>query len=196
MSDIDKILNIKQTGLKLAAGNLLVSTPLLNDFYFGHCVILITEYDKAGSVGLILNKRTKSRVNELVPSLSAVDMPLFIGGPVNQDQVFYIHNNKFVENTLPIGNDLFWGGDLNQISDFIKDGIFTKNDIKFFLGYSGWSANQLETEIKTDSWVVTKPSNSGFIFQNGEFNLWKSIVTDLGSEYKKWFIFPTNPLDN
>ncbi len=196
MSEIDNILKIKQTGLKLAKGNLLVATPLLYDFYFGKSVIILTEHSEEGSVGLILNKKANKQVKELVPSFNDIDLPLFLGGPVNQDQLFFIHNNSFVEETFSIGNGLFWGGNLQQVIDFINDGIISKDNIKFFLGYSGWSSMQLQNEINTNSWVITKPDNIYNILQNSDNSLWKSIVASLGKEYKKWFVFPTNPIDN
>jgi len=196
LSEIDKILKIKQTGLKLAPGNLLVSTPLLHDFYFGHSVILLVEHERTSSMGFILNNMSQNLVSEIVPELEEIDFPIYIGGPVSHDRAFFIHKNKQIQGSISLKNGLFWGGDIEQVKDFIRDGIISKNEIKFFLGYSGWAGQQLENEIKTDSWIITKPNSIDEILQsNGSF-LWKSTVAKLGNEYKQWFNFPINPMDN
>lgn len=196
MGQIDKILKIKQTGLKLEAGNLLVSTPLLHDFFFGHSVILIVEHLKTSSMGFILNNMTQNLVGEIIPGLEEIDFPIYLGGPVSHDRAFFIHKNKKINDTIPLKNGLFWGGDIDQVLDFIKDGLILEKDIKFFIGHSGWGAKQLVNEIKANSWIITKPYSIDDIIQSSGSLLWKSTVAKLGEEYKKWFNFPINPMDN
>ena len=52
--------------------------------------------------------------------------------------------------------NIFWGGDFKTVVDVINDGRLNENDIRFFLGYSGWDANQLENELNSNSWILTK----------------------------------------
>lgn len=196
MKDAYNILNIKQTGHVLDSGNLLVSTPLLHDFYFGHSVILLVEREFTSTMGFILNNLSRNVVSDIVIEMSDVHFPIFIGGPVNQDRVFYIYKNNNIHNSISINNGLFWGGDIDQIKNFIKDGIISKDEIKFFLGYSGWQEQQLEEEIRRDSWIITKPNSIDEILNTNANNLWKSVVAKLGKDYKNWFNFPVNPMDN
>lgn len=196
MSEIDKILKIKQTGLKLESGNLLVSTPLLHDFFFGHSVIILVEHDQTSSMGFILNNMSEGLVCEIVPELDEIYFPIYIGGPVNHDRIFFIHKNPEIHDSIPLNNGLYWGGDIEQVKEFIKDGIISEDDIRFFLGYSGWTEQQLENEIKTNSWIITKPYSIDELLRNNGSFLWKTIVSKLGKEYKQWFNFPINPMDN
>jgi len=196
LSEIDKILKIKQTGLNLESGNLLVSTPLLHDFFFGHSVILLVEHEQNSSMGFILNNMTEDLVCDIVPELDGVYLPIFIGGPVNHDRAFFVHNNKEVQDSIPLNNGLYWGGDIEQVKKFIKDKIISEHDIRFFIGYSGWTAQQLENEIKTDSWIIADPKPTEELLHSNPDYLWKTTVSKLGYQYKKWFNFPINPMDN
>ncbi len=196
MNTIDNILNFKQTGIKIEKARLLVSTPLLNDFYFGHSVVLLLEHEPKGSIGLVLNKKTDQAISNLIPELEGISSPIFIGGPVEHNHVFYIHKNAAVEDSNSIGTGLFWGGNIHQISDFIKEGIIPLSDIKFFIGYSGWGANQLEEELKSNSWIVSHIEAAGDILTSDSDSMWKTTIKNQKLNYKSWFNFPVNPQDN
>ncbi len=196
MNDIDKLLKIKQTGIKLEAGKLLVSTPLLNDFYFGHSVILICEHEESSSLGFILNNKIIDKVSQIIPSMTGIDLPIFVGGPVNQDRAFFIHNNKLIEDSIAINDNIFWGGNIEQVQVFIKEGLIKSNEIKFFLGYAGWTANQLEREINENSWIVSNIDLENNIFDDNVKFYWKKTIQKLGKNYKIWLNFPVNPSDN
>ena len=171
-------------------GKLLVASPsILNDHVFSRSVILMTENSSIGSMGFIVNKETNYSLEDLIPE-SKLNVPLFDGGPVNNDKLFYIHNNKNIPESIKIAENLFWGGDFNFIMNGIKEKKFHINSFKFISGYSGWEKNQLENEIKLKSWLIIKNDYDLIKIKN---NLWSKIIKDVGGETAYFFMAPDYP---
>ena len=76
---------------KATQGSLLVSEPFLLDSYFKRSVVLVSEHDDKGTLGFILNKPTGVKLNDAVDDFPKFDVPLFFGGPVETDTLFYVH---------------------------------------------------------------------------------------------------------
>ena len=70
------------------------------------------------------------------------------------------------------------------------------DEIKFFTGYSGWTAGQLEAELRENTWIVTDKYSPGTLFKHDEEKLWKDVVISLGSRYAHIANFPENPALN
>ena len=73
-----------------------------------------------------------------------------------------------------------------------KLGKINKSHIRFFLGYSGLSAGQLERELKENSWVIAKV-NSNIVLNNGGDDIWKKVLRGFKNKYKMWADFPDSP---
>ncbi|MDX1328971.1 MAG: YqgE/AlgH family protein, partial [Arenibacter sp.] len=136
-------------------GKLLIAEPTLSgDVSFHRSIVLLAEHNGEGSVGFILNKPLNHNINDLVTEIEA-SFPVYNGGPVEQDNLYFIHKvPDLIENSIEIADGIFWGGDFSCIIDLINNRIITENDIRFFLGYSGWSSLQLEEELHSKSWIV------------------------------------------
>lgn len=174
-------------------GRILVSEPFLNDTYFRRSVVLLTEHSKEGSVGFVLNKPVELSVNGILKDFPEIDASVSIGGPVNTNTVHYIHNvGDLIPNSVEVMKNLWWGGDFDTIKELITQGKIKKNNIRFFLGYAGWSPNQLENELSENAWVVTELDASK-IMKSGDLNLWQDTLTNLGDKYRTWVNFPENP---
>ena len=193
MIDFSKIVEIKANNIKPERGRILISEPLLNDYYFSRSVILLAEHNEEGSFGIIMNKPLDVSFNEVVKDFPTFGGDIFLGGPVKSDSLFYIHTlGDIVENSYEIINGLFWGGETKIIKDMIISGHIKSNQIRFFLGYSGWNPNQLEEELKRNSWVVSN-TNSDFLL-NVDYNLlWEKSLISLDKDYEIWTKFPKNP---
>ena len=88
------------------------------------------------------------------------------------------------------------GGDFNALSLALEKGTITSDSLRFFIGYTGWSENQLQTEINEKTWVVLeKPSNLN-VFHTEDESLWKELIQTKGPKYKLMSEFPVNPSDN
>jgi putative transcriptional regulator len=116
-----------------------------------------------------------------------------MGGPVAPDTIHYLHSLGYiVPKSVQIEENIFWGGDIDSIRGLIKTGQVKKSQIRFFLGYSGWSAGQLERELKENSWVIAKV-NSDIIMNNRGEDTWKRVLRSLKNKYRRWADFPDSP---
>jgi putative transcriptional regulator len=178
---------------KPAGGHILVSQPSLNDRFFNRSVIMLADHGPDGSFGFIVNKPARIRLSSVTDVFGAFDMELFLGGPVQVNNLFYVHTKgDIVKDSLKIINDVYWGGDMNEIREFIKSGKITENDIRFYAGYSGWQPKQLDREMTENSWIVMA-GQKRFVFGPRPSGLWKNIVLTLGKEYATWVNYPHDP---
>src|SRR5262245_51584614 len=133
-------------------GKLLISAPFLNDI-FKRSVILPTEHNEDGSVGFIINKPTDLKLHEVVEDFPRFDAKVYIGGPVQQNTLNFIHKaNDILEGGYEVLNGLHWNGNFELLKILIENGSLDPEDFKFFLGYAGWNPNQLINEINHNSW--------------------------------------------
>lgn len=196
MTDINDILKIRTNNLKPTKGKILISEPFLVDYYFKRSVVLLAEHNEEGSFGLIVNKPVDIILSDIIQDFPIFDTPVFLGGPVKTDSLYFIHTlGEEIENSLEITNGLFWGGEIEHVKELITIGKIQPNDIKFFVGYSGWVPKQLDGELARNSWLVSNTSAKQVMRSNPE-NLWKDTVKDMGSEYAYWTNFPTDPAHN
>jgi putative transcriptional regulator len=186
------IFKIKYNDIKPAKGRVLISEPFASDTFFSRSVVLLTEHDEEGTIGFILNKPIKKILSEISSEFGSFDAPVFLGGPVNRDNIYYIHTlgNKLPD-SIEIADDLFWGGNFNVLKDLISKGKIKSNEIRFFVGYSGWEKDQLNDEIINDSWLISDVEAQTVMEANDE--IWKKLVYKLGTKYRVWTNFPENP---
>jgi putative transcriptional regulator len=177
-------------------GGLLLSEPYLADPNFERTTILLTEHNEEGSVGFILNKPSDSRVSEVLNDLKEFDARVFIGGPVQQDTLHFIHRIPLLEDSIEIVSGLYWGGNFDQLISLIETKQVGAIDIKFFLGYSGWSGGQLDEELKIDSWIVSDQVSEELVFETEPDNMWKKAMQGLGGRFTVYSNYPADPRMN
>jgi len=182
------------SSISAAAGRLLISEPFMLDPNFKRSVILLTEYSEAGAMGFILNQPGEFFLGDILPEVSYSEMPVFIGGPVANDTLHFIHCcPEKIEGGIEIAEGVFWSGDFETVKKLITSYQLNSDEIRFFMGYSGWTAKQLDGEIKEDSWIVADKLNKEIIFTKNEENLWREVVIGLGQRYAHIANFPENP---
>lgn len=180
--------------IKPAAGKLLIAEPFMLDPEFKRSVILITEYTGQGVVGFVLNHTSGLYINDAVVDFPETDAKLFTGGPCNNDRLHFLHCcPEKISGGINIGNGIFWGGDFEVVKTMFKLSLITANEIKFFLGYSGWGAEQLDRELSLNSWIVSDRFDGSLIFMEDEESMWKMAITNLGERYAHIINFPNNP---
>ena len=181
---------------KLAAtgqGKILISEPFTKDNYFKRSVVFLTEHNEKGSIGFILNKPVEISVHEVLNNFPKIDAKISLGGPVNTNTVHYIHTlGETIPNSMKVIDNIYWGGDFEKLKLLIKLGAVKEDQIRFFIGYSGWNPKQLEREISRKYWIVTEISPEKIMSCHTENN-WKEILSRLGENYKIWANFPENP---
>lgn len=182
------------TILKPKKGNLLIAEPaIIGDISFNRSIVLLADHSHEGSIGFILNKPLEYSINDLIPEVEA-SFKVYNGGPVEQDNLYFIHKvPQLIPNSVEISLGIFWGGDFNRVAELISNNTINENDIRFFLGYSGWATNQLETELKANSWLVTENIYKKNIIEKDYEFFWKEKMLELGGEYSIWSNAPENP---
>ena len=182
--------------LKANRGKLLISEPTLADSYFKRSVVLLAEHNDSGTVGFILNKRVEMRLNEAIEEFKDFDFPLYFGGPVKRDNLFYIHTfGNLIDGSMPVSEGLHWGGNFDQLKELILQRKATEQEVKFFLGYSGWEPKQLDREMEEHSWFVSN-SNKLMVMQQSDKEMWRQVMKAMGSEFAMLSNFPDNPSMN
>ncbi len=196
MTDINDILKIRTNNLKPTKGKILISEPFLVDYYFKRSVVLLAEHNEEGSFGLIINKPVDILLSDVLKDFPIFDTPVFLGGPVKTDSLYFIHTlGADIENSLEITEGLYWGGEIEHVKELITIGKIQPNEIKFFVGYSGWVPKQLDGELAKNSWLVSNTSAKQVMKTNPE-NLWNDTVNKMGGDYAYWTNFPTDPTHN
>ncbi|HSC54415.1 MAG TPA: YqgE/AlgH family protein [Phnomibacter sp.] len=141
--------------MNLQAGMYLVSLSGDEDAMFGHATVFITEHHANGSVGFIVNKLFSRTLNELEAFRNSNPIPLYDGGPVDREHLFFIHRRPdLLAYDIEVGNGIFVGGDFATAVRLLNEKIIDHNDIKIFIGYCGWDDTQLEDEIAEEGWLV------------------------------------------
>ena len=165
--------------IKPKKGNLLIAEPaIIGDVSFNRSIVLLADHTEEGSIGFILNKPLEYTVQDLIPELEAT-FKVYNGGPVEQ-----------------ISLGIYWGGDFSKVAELIKNNAIKENDIRFFLGYSGWDKSQLDNELKANSWVVTENVYKKEIIEKDYESFWKEKMLEFGGEYSIWSNAPENPSYN
>lgn len=178
-------------------GNLLVSEPsIIGDDSFSRSVVLLTEFNTEGVVGFILNKPLDYTLDQLIPGIS-LKLEVYQGGPVETDNLYFLHNiPDLIPDSHLIEDGIYWGGDFHAVSELLNKGEITGDEIKFFLGYSGWDRTQLENELDSNSWVVVENTDSKNLLSDNMHDIWKKEMKNLGGEYELWSNAPENPSYN
>lgn len=186
--------NTPMIDLKPKKGKLLIAEPALTgDVSFNRSVVLLAEHNEDGSVGFILNKPLEYQITDLVTEIE-IPFQVYNGGPVEQDNLYFIHKvPHLINNSIEISDGIYWGGDFDMTIALINDETISEDDIRFFLGYSGWSSLQLDQELSSRSWIVVKNKYESGIIQKDSNAFWKEKMVELGGNYLLWSNAPENP---
>jgi putative transcriptional regulator len=192
MSSYSDIFSIRPEDKVPGRGKVLISEPFLSDRFFNRTIVFLTEHGPEGSVGFILNRVLELRVNTAVEELECWEENLSIGGPVSSDTLHYLHSlGEKIPGSRLVVPGIWWGGDLDVIRSLINSGHVNRDQLRFFLGYAGWSKGQLQKELKDNSWVIANVPNDVVMKSRGD--VWKDVLRSLDNKYKIWAEFPESP---
>lgn len=179
--------------MELSTGILLLSDPFLKDPNFARSAILLCEHTIDGSFGLVLNKKSNYLLSDLVEKAIGINITVYDGGPVQPNTMHFIHRQpNLIPESIEVADGIFWGGDFETIVTLLNEKSLSINDIRFFVGYSGWSEGQLAAEYEGKSWIVAE-AKPALIFLNKEELIWKKSLATLGGEYAQMSNYPTDP---
>lgn len=196
--DTRHLFDINVEHRSLSDGAMLVAEPFLREGYFNHAVITLIDYQPGeGSMGVVMNNRLPSTsLQEILPDIKREDkVPVYCGGPVNSDRLFFMHTlGHIFPDSGEVSPGLYVGGDFDAVVDYVNSGYQLEGHLRFFIGYSGWDAGQLEGECRENVWAVTpnllSPSET---LTGGEDAYWHKVVRLMGTPYRHWLLHPKNP---
>ncbi len=156
-------------------------------------VVFLCDHRDEGSFGFVLNRPYEQTLDQLLPDLEGFPIPVYYGGPVQTDTLHFIHS---LPDNIPDGQEItdavFWGGDFEQVLAMIRNRTLNLDNIRFFLGYSGWSNGQLDGELEEKSWLTAKGTRR-LVFHSNPEVAWKDAVRLLGPEYEEIINYPIDP---
>ncbi len=192
--DLD-IFKIQSNNISPQRGRILIAEPFLPGSYFNRAIVLLVEYSDEGAVGFILNKPVDFPINNFYEEFPDFDAKVYVGGPVNPDYLYFVHTlGERIPGSIKVMHNLYWGGSFDVLKELVRDKKITASDVRFFLGYSGWTSGQLEEEIEEDSWLIA-PIKVSHVMQSPD-HFWIEAVKSLGGKYRLWENFPENPTMN
>ncbi|MBL4585732.1 MAG: YqgE/AlgH family protein [Flavobacteriales bacterium] len=191
--NVTDIFSVPKQRIKAQTGRLLISEPFMQDPYFKRAVIFITEHNEKGSFGLIINKPIPMYLNEAIENAPVFDSKLGLGGPVQNETLYYLHlKGDLIPNSVEVIDGVYWGGDFETIKKMMLANELQPNDIRLFVGYAGWGEGQLKSEMDTKSWIVAK-ADKDLLFSKKPETLWSDILNTMGQPYSYMVNLPEDP---
>ena len=177
-----------------AGGRLLVAEPFLDEEYFSHSVVSLIDYERGGgAMGVVLNRRTPTMLADVLEDDSIkCDVPVFCGGPLALDRVFFLHTlgSDISPGARPYAPGMYVGGDFDAITDYVNSGYGLDGVVRFFVGYSGWDEGQLEQEIAEGTWALAEAAPGVPLLSGHGDTFWHRAVRGLGESYRPWRLVP------
>jgi putative transcriptional regulator len=169
--------------MQIQAGTILIAEPFMLDPNFKRSVVLICEHSDEGTTGFVLNKPLEMAIHELVPDFPESKSSVHVGGPVGMDSLHFLHNvGDLLENSMEVCSGVYWGGDFDKLRFLMENGVIRDENVKFFVGYSGWTPGQLDEEMAESSWLVDE-MDANYLFKVKPFVLWQTVLHNKGNTY-------------
>lgn len=182
---------IKQKDIK--AGSVLLAEPFMRDNNFKRSAIVLCEHNDEGTLGFVMNKPLNMKINELIADFPEFDAEVFFGGPVQTDTIHYIHNvGDLLDDSVKVLDGVYWGGDFTKLKLLIDADLIQSANIRFFVGYTGWSTGQLWDELKLKSWVHTA-MHANYLFKSKTSHLWEEVMNHKGGVFQVIARMPNSP---
>lgn len=163
--------------MKVQPGNIIISTYLLDDTSFEKVTVVITEHNEKGTIGYVFNQLFPRNFNELEEFKHSVPVPLYAGGPVQTDMLYFMHcRPDLITDGQQVANNVYMGGDFKKAVQLLNSGELPVADVRLYIGYCGWDVNELEAEIAEGSWQLTNASVD-LVFSTSTESAWKKLYT-------------------
>lgn len=163
----------------------LIAMPAMDDPNFAQGVTLLCQHDAEGAMGLTINRISDFTLGEVFEQMQIeceskemADIPVLLGGPVQPDRGFVLHDDsREWSSTLRFGDGLAVSTS-RDILEAMAKGQGPKNAV-IMLGYAGWTAGQLEAEIAANSWLTVE-ADQAILFHTAIHERWKAAAKSLG----------------
>lgn len=186
-----------RTNLAASQGCLLLSDPFTQDPYFTRSVILLCRHNEQETFGFVLTNHVEIDLNTLAKNLPNINAKVSIGGPVDENNLYFIHTlGDKIKGTQHIAGKLCFGGDSELLFRFLSENPKYISNVRFFIGYSGWDYKQLKEEMKENAWIAVNNIPESDLFTSSATDFWKACMIKQGVKFEMISKFPLNPNDN
>ena len=176
-----------QTPVQSLQGQFLLAMPSMGDPRFLRSVVYMVAHDSEGAMGFIINKRAEGLslgdilkdMPETVAKTGLVNLPVYVGGPVQNDRGFVLHTSDYEKTQNDLSQELPIA--LTQSADVLVDAAHGRGPetMRLFLGYAGWGPGQIEGELQINAWLVCD-ANIAEIFTSQSDDLYEKCVAAMG----------------
>lgn len=174
-------------------GSILIADPFLKDPNFLRTTVFLCEHKMQGSFGFVINRREEAVIGDLITGLEDCGFPVYYGGPVELNALHFLHQcPHLISGGIEVTDGIFWGGNFEEVTILLQKNMIKENQLRFFIGYSGWGEGQLEDELKEKSWLTTN-GNRNLVFHNNTELIWKDAIKQIGGEYVQLINYPIDP---
>lgn len=166
--------------------HLLIAMPALDDPNFARGVTLICQHSEDGAMGLTVNRPSDWRLGEVMRQIGVehtprdvADQRVLIGGPVQMERGFVLHEPCTPwESSARIADDLI----VTTSKDVLEAIAAGRGPQRYLvmLGYAGWSAGQLEQEMRDNAWLTAEPRDNDILFATPIEKRWDASARLLG----------------
>jgi putative transcriptional regulator len=192
----------EDSALTNLTNHFLIAMPGLQDPLFEHSVVYLCEHSQRGALGLVINKPSeidlKGLFDKVELPLTRTDLqktPVFVGGPVQTERGFVLHEATFADDAKPehpvYASTLVIPGGLEMTtSRDVLEAISTGSGprkVLISLGYAAWGEGQLESELGENSWLTVQ-ADSRLIFETPVAQRYAQALKLLGLE--SWMLSP------
>ena len=123
-------------------------------------------------------------VNDLLTNFPDFESEVYYGGPVQTNTIHFIHNvGHILDDSYHVIDNIYMGGDFEQLKLLVRTGVVKPHNIRFFVGYSGWGSGQLKGELEGKSWFLADYDLNYVFNNNKKENLWEKVLKNKGDRY-------------
>ena len=182
---------------KYLKGHILAAVPDMPDATFREAVIFMIDHNDKGAFGCVFNHLSNSKLGDVLEldDIRTASCPLYIGGPVQQNFIYALYSGpdeiERSENAIGPVNGIYFEPRIDLVFDYIKaeKTLLPEFRCRFFAGYSGWGAEQLDFELQRSAWI-TMPFDINLLFADNRG--YQTALRKKGGIY--WIAAETGPL--
>lgn len=171
-------------------GKFLIAETDLGDPNFVRTVVLMISHTEEGAFGLVVNRRsefTLGEAAEMYRESPFAGIPLYVGGPVEQEYLFCLHSGLPAGQLGPHARQVCPGVFFEPQFPLLEQYILSSETVKppvirLFAGYSGWGPGQLEQELASQAWAVL-PGSPDLVFHPNPEEGWREALKRKGGVY-------------
>lgn len=177
----------------LKQGNILIAKPYLQCSYFKRAVVYVCDHSDAGSLGFVVNRPHGLLLKDVFPHLKNGNFPLFEGGPVAPHELFFTHTLGLkLSDSIEVTRGVYMNGNFKELTQMIEQGKISNKQVRFYIGCSSWSPNQLQEELENDSWFI-EPSNYDDLMLATPDDMWGDELIKINPGFKAFSDFAFDP---